>query len=103
MPVFAFTVSSRSAMVVAGMRVDVAAAAGHAVLVVEEDEADADASEGEEEEGEEAEHRRLGELVHARHALGRADLEVDAAAKGEQHTLGAQVDVLRRGEWVMRW
>merc|ERR1719483_379019 len=77
----------QAAVVVACMGVSPVATAGGAVLMVEEDEADGERAEDEEAEREQAQLGGLGVLVHPRHALGRADLDVDAAAKGEHHTL----------------
>ena len=46
---------------------------------------------GDREEGDDAQHGRLRGLGGARHALGAANLQVDAAAEGEEHAEGKVV------------
>ena len=80
-------------MVVASMRIGGTLDFWKAVLVVEEHEADADDANAEEEESSQAHLDRLGMHVHLRHAFGSADVDVDAAAIGEQHALCEVIDV----------
>ena len=67
------------------------AAIGRAVLVRDEDESDGDDTKEEGREGDDAQHGRLRGLGGARHALGAANLQVDAAAEGEEHAEGKVV------------
>ena len=80
----------------AGLVAAVVVPPGLAVLVVQKDKADGDGADAEEEDGYEAELNGLGKLVHAGHALPKPDLDVDAAAKGEDHADGAAVHLAHR-------
>lgn len=64
-----------------------AAAAGCAVLVVEEHETDGDDADDERQEARRAKTRRSGAHRNSRHTLRGSDLQIDSSAKGEQKSV----------------
>ena len=62
-----------------------------AMLVVEEHEADGDHADDVRQQASERALQRAGACIRARHALGRADLEVDPTAVGEEHAPSSEV------------
>ena len=70
---------------VTAVAVGVATGRGRAVLVAEEDEADAHGAEAEEGDRRGAQRDGLRVLVDLGHALGGGEVDVDAAAEGEDH------------------
>jgi hypothetical protein len=77
--------------------VGIVAAAHTAVCVSDEHETDHDGADDEGEEAGDADTHGRGQRVDLGHALGGAHVDVDAAAKGEEHPDGGVVDLWGHG------